>query len=66
MHRRAGITTIACLAVAMLALPSGASALTKVVYAGAPKAQTQTLAAKLLGKGAKGFRRNTPPPSSPS
>jgi plastocyanin len=56
MHRRAGITTIACLAMAMLVLPSGASALTKVVYAGAPKAQTQTLAAKLLGKGAKGFK----------
>jgi plastocyanin len=53
---------IAFLATAMLALPSGASALTKIVYAGAPpKAQTKKLLIKLLGKGAKAFAKTYSP-----
>jgi plastocyanin len=61
MQRRARIAAIACLAVATLALPGAASALTKTVYAGPQKAQTQKLAAKLLGKGAKAFRNTYAP-----
>lgn len=61
MRRRAGITAIALLAAAMLALPAGASARTKIVYTGAPKAQTQKLVAKLLGKGAKAFKQKYAP-----
>ena len=51
MLRRSGLFTMGCLAVA-IALPSAASAVTKTVYAGAPKAQTRKLAKKLLGKSA--------------
>jgi plastocyanin len=51
MHGRARIAVVVCLMAAALVLPSAASALTKIVYAGAPKAQTFKLASKLLGKG---------------
>ncbi len=60
MHRRAVVTVIA-LAAAMFALPSSASALTKIVYAGAPKAQIRPLAKRLLGKGAKTFLKTYAP-----
>jgi plastocyanin len=61
MYRRVGITAIALLAAAMLALPAGASARTKIVYAGAPKAQIKKLLIGLLGKGAKAFAKNYSP-----
>jgi plastocyanin len=61
MQRRVAITTIALLAAVLFALPSGASALTKIVYAGAPKAQAMKLVAKLLGKGgAKAVKKYSP------
>jgi plastocyanin len=61
MHRRAGITAIAFLAAAMVALPSAASALTKSVYAGVPKSQTKKLATSLLGKGVKALVKKYSP-----
>jgi plastocyanin len=54
------VLTAGCLAVA-IALPSAASALTKTVYAGAPKAQTLNLAKKLLGKSALAIVKNDSP-----
>ena len=60
MHRKAGNTVIGLVAAAMLALPAGASALTKIVYAGAPRAQVRQLAVGLLGKGAKTVKSYSP------
>jgi plastocyanin len=51
MRGRARIAAVVCLMAAVLVLPSAASASTKTVYAGAPKALTVKLASKLLGKG---------------
>ncbi len=59
MRRRTGILTGICLTVAF-ALPSGASALTRTVYAGTPP-QAKALAKKLLGKGVKTFISNYSP-----
>ncbi len=60
MLRRSGLFTTVGLAAA-IAFPSGASALTKTVYAGAPKAQTLKLAQKLLGKSALAIVKNDSP-----
>jgi plastocyanin len=60
MHRKAGNTVIGLIAAAMLALPAGASALTKIVYAGAPRAQVRQLAVGLLGKAAKTIKSYSP------
>ena len=58
--RRSGVLAVGCLAVA-IALPSAASALTKTVYAGAPKAQTKKLVVSLLGNGATAFKKTYSP-----
>lgn len=55
MFRSARLTTTAVLATAMLAVPSGASGLTKIDYAGPPKAQTKQVIKKMLGKSALAF-----------
>ncbi len=60
MHRRAGFVAIAFLAAASVALPSTASALTKTVYAGASPA-LKKLVGKVLGKGAKAFKKKYSP-----
>jgi plastocyanin len=55
MHGRARIAAVVCLMAAALVLPSAATALTKTVYAGVPRALTMKLAPKLLGKGVRAF-----------
>jgi plastocyanin len=60
MLRRSGVLVVGCVAVA-IALPSAASALTRTVYAGAPKAQAKKLVVSLLGKGAKAFKKTYSP-----
>jgi plastocyanin len=57
--RRSGVLAVGCLAVA-IALPSAASAVTKTVYAGAPKAQTKKLVVSLLGNGATALKKTHP------